>query len=177
MRKLISLIILAFTATLATAQVLTSNTATVALSLNVPSSITVSATPNTITFDLNGNANTAITVTTSWNLSAMLQIDEDAYFTTPTAALIAPGGAKIPSSGVFAGINGAAGVACNVTDTVGVGAATAGGTCTPRLVVVNTTGVGTGSAPTSTIALSIPHPEQYTPGNYTGILTISAQAN
>jgi hypothetical protein len=115
-------------------------TASVALTLTVGESLTLSCTPATLVVPPDGTQSGAITCTTSWNFSAgdNTQLGVDSYFTTPAQALNIGGtGANIPSSSITATNaivsgpittgTGAAGP-CNKTD-AHTSAASAGGTC------------------------------------------------
>ncbi len=80
-----------------------SNVATVALSLTISNSVTISASPASITFDpITGAASAPIQITSSWNLqtpSSNFQIA--AWFASPSSAL-SNGVINIPSSQIVA---------------------------------------------------------------------------
>ena len=93
----------------ASAQVLNSNTATVALNATMAETLAISATPGTVNFTLVPGSTSAgsapVVVNTSWVLSALRgSVNLYAWFATPSAALT-DGAAtpnNIPSSEVYA---------------------------------------------------------------------------
>jgi hypothetical protein len=155
----------------------TSNLATVNLSMNIGETFTLAASPANISFTYSSGAATAsgpITVTSSWGLThaANHTIVIDAFFTTPSAALSGP--ANIPASSVFASVDGAAAVACSGTEgNPNMPFATAGGVC-PH-VLANATEPDLGSS-SDTVLLSLSGLSG-APGNYTGTLNIQGYAN
>jgi hypothetical protein len=185
MRKLITTImaLMLMAAPFASANSGTSNAANVSLSLTIPTSFTVSATPASITFDQNGNASGPITVTTQWNLVSAIgdYIEVDAYFASTDALLGATSpNDKIPSSAVFASMNAGAAAPCNGSGNAatGVGAATAGANC-GSVFRIQSLAANQGSH-TDNVTLSIPSastPGAIIPDTYAGTLTFSGQYN
>ena len=93
----------------ASAQVLNSNSATVALNATLPETLGLSATPGTVSFTLLPGASAAgsapVVVNTSWVVSALRgSVNLYAWFGTPSAALTdgASTPNNIPSSEVYA---------------------------------------------------------------------------
>ena len=150
---------------------LTSNVATVNLSQSVNSSLTISASPASLT--LTGATPTSpITVTTSWNIGSSWTIDVVAYFSSATAAL-SSGARNIPSSAVFGSANGGTAVAFTGTnaDAGGVGAGTS-------ITLYNNAGMPSGSSSRNdTLSLSIPSAGSLVAGSYTGVLNFQAFGN
>jgi hypothetical protein len=162
----------------AVAAQITSNTATVALSMNVGESIAVSGVPVSITLTPSGTGATAsgpINVNTSYNFSQVRRLWVVAYFTSATAAL-SNGSFNIPAAQVLGSVDGGTAVACNQTETnVNGSGATPLAQC-PDITTLNPGATGTGSLPSHSLLLSLtggPFPA----GNYTGVIAIVAQSN
>lgn len=182
MKRFVTLFMLLFVMRLAApyaaAAQVTSNVATVGLSMTVGESITVSGTPVSITFNPAGNGATAsgpITVNTAYNFSQARRIWVVAYFTTATAALT-NGTFNIPSSQVFGSVDGGTAAACNQTEANVAGSPAVAGAMCPDIGTLNPAASGTGSLPSHSLALSLtggPFPA----GNYTGVLSVVAQSN
>ena len=152
-------------------------TTTVALTYAMGESLTISATPSTLTIPSNGSLSSLVSVTTSWNLQGGTgegTIELDAWLGSATAALSGAGG-NIPSSAIFATeastlAGGTAGSnACTLTKGQSTGAA-----C-PAIYVQPTSGFALNSSNTSTIALALPNPTGIAAGTYTGTLTLFVQ--
>jgi hypothetical protein len=161
----------------------TSNTASVALSMNVSESLSITATPATISFTPSGTTATAsgpITVTTSWQLnSTRASLYTAAYFSTPSSAL-ANGSSLIPSSDVFASVDSATAAACSGTSLPMAGLGISGGMCGTNGIIFNggsqlSGGTFTGSH-SDTILLSMQGLPTLNAGSYSGTLTIVAAA-
>ena len=153
-----------------------SNAAAVAMTFTVASSLTVTATPGSIVFTLtnpkNATASAPIAVVTSWNLAVGGgNIFTVAYFGSITAALT-DGTLNIPSSDVFASINGGAASACTMAN-VNVAAGNPGAIC-PQ--IYGGIGVTAQGSHTDSILLSLTSPTNFPVTSYAGIITISAQA-
>lgn len=109
LRLLMGLLFLMGFAGVASGQTLSSNTASVTLTATLSESLTVSATPTTVTFALTpgGTAmgNSPVSVTTTWNTStAEGHIELDGYFSSATAALTSSNqspATNIPTSAVL----------------------------------------------------------------------------
>ncbi len=150
-----------------------SNTATVALTMSVGNSITISATPGTIAFTPDGTGKLAtasgpISVTTAYAVGSSDGLSVNAWFSDPTTALT-QGAYKINTGKVLASINSGATSACNqtVANSNGVN----GATC-PNIATVTNAGVGTR---TDSVLLSINNgAAMFAPGSYTGTLTLQA---
>jgi hypothetical protein len=154
---------------------LNSNIAGVNLAANLTTSLTVTASPGLINFALipNGIANgsATITVNTSWTLSPSVgAVTTYAYFTSAAAALTDGAGDNIPSSSVSGSVNGGA-----FGTFTGASPFAAGSSITLssiRILGNNKTGnhSDTLNMRISTVGLNLPA------ANYTGVLTIQAQA-
>lgn len=146
-----------------------SNTATVSLSANVAESLTVSATPASLTFNLSGAASSPITITSTYNVnSSRINFAVAGYFSSSTA--LTNSGPTISTSQVFGSMDGGAAVACNGTADFGpVGQIP---NACPR-AAKSLSGVFSGTF-TDTLTLSIPGLGSMTPGAYTGVINISA---
>jgi hypothetical protein len=159
----------------AQATALNSNQGSVALSLTVSESLTVSATPATITFSApSGGASTAsgpISVTTSWNGTGRTSISTVVWFNTSGLALTGP--SAIAPSNVFASINSGTATACTqATPSPVTGIGLTGQFC-PIVFTQNLPPqVGTH---TDTILLSMSGLPALAAGTYTGTLNIEAQ--
>jgi hypothetical protein len=180
MRKILSMlaaVVLLFSPIAHAAQ-LGSNTATVALSYNISESITVSGVPSTATFTGVTPTTPIIAVTTTWVLAATrTHLDTNLYFTTPTAALTDGAGHNIPTSSVFANLNGGAYSACTSSPAADVVGATVGGTCNVGFGVA-ITAANQNSSNTSNFTLQLQGLSASLPaGAYTGTLNIVAGAN
>jgi len=165
------------------AQQLNSNVQTVSLSMSVAESLTITASPSSITFTPNAGYTAAtasgpITISTVGQLAATRSsLWIDAYFASATSAL-ANGSSLIPASQVFASWNGMTTIPCSGNDTgLGVtGSACNGGggtfplftpTSTPPLTLPSFTN-------TSTLLLSLGGMSGLVPGSYTGVINIEA---
>jgi hypothetical protein len=154
---------------------LNSNIAGVNLAAGLTTSLTVKASPGLVNFALipNGIANgsATINVNTSWTLSPIIGVVRTyAYFTSAAAALTDGAGDNIPSSSVSGSIDGgaftaftgaspfAAGSSVMLSSTVIFGINVTGNHSDTINMRINTTG------------LKLPA------GNYTGVLSIQAQA-
>ncbi len=166
---------LSFAPSRANAQ-LNSNLSTVNLNATLNSSITVTAAPGLVNFNLvpNGVANGSapVSITTSWRLPLIFgNIVEYAYFTAPAAALTDGTGDNIPSASVTASFNGGA-----YTAFTGASPFSAGGSITlfNQFFFIFFTNPGTR---TDSLALRISTAGLGLPaGTYAGVLHIVAQA-
>jgi hypothetical protein len=154
----------------------TSNAAAVAMTFAVASSLTVTATPGSIVFTLanprNATASAPISVVTSWNLAVGGgNVFTVAYFGSITAALT-DGTLNIPSSDVFASINGGAAAACTLAN-VNVAAGNPGAICPQIFGGIGVTAQGSHS---DSILLSLISTANFPVTSYAGTITISAQA-
>ena len=156
----------------------TSNAAAVSMTFAVASSLTVTATPSSIVFtrtnSRNATASAPITVVTSWNLAVGGgNVFTVAYFGTIAAALT-DGTLNIPSSDVFASINGGTAAACTLAN-VNVAAANPGAICPQIFGGIGVTAQGTHS---DSLLLSLSSTTAFpaSTGGYAGTITISAQA-
>jgi len=168
------------------AAVVTSNVASVSLSLTASESLTVSATPTSIAFTLDGAGTQAaasgpISVTTAWQFTSTRNVWTVAYFGAPPAALTGRIGTtlvNIPSSEISASITGTSGRAgafapCTLTE-VNAPASGAGGSC-PDVATI--TGAAAQGSETDSILLEVNLPSVLSPGNYTGVINIVSQSN
>ena len=154
----------------------TSNAAAVAMTFAVASSLTITATPGSIVFtrtnSRNATASAPIAVVTSWNLAVGGgNVYTVAYFATIAAALT-DGTLNIPSSDVFASINGGTAGACTLAN-VNVAAANPGAICPQIFGGIGVTAQGSHS---DSILLSLTSPTDFPVTSYAGTITISAQA-
>lgn len=162
---------------------LSSNTASVALSMSVSETLSVGATPANISFtytSAGGGTATAsgpITVTTTWTLApTRINIMTAAYFASASAALT-NGTINIPVSEVYSSNNGGAVAPC--TGFAETGLAVDGQTCNNASVVYwsgSTIGNFNSSA-TSTVLLSMQGLGTLPYSTFTGTLFIAAMAN
>ena len=154
---------------------LNSNIAGVNLAANLTTSLTVTASPGLINFALipsgiaNGSA--TITVNTSWTLSPSVgAVTTYAYFTSAAAALTDGAGDNIPSSSVSGSVNGGAFGAFTGASPFAAGSSVT--LSSIRILGNNKSGnhSDTLNMRISTVGLNLPA------ANYTGVLTIQAQA-
>jgi hypothetical protein len=162
----------------ANAQAIVSSTSTVQLSYVVGESISVAGAPPSLVFAGSPIPTTgSLTITTSWVLApTRVRLDTNLFFATPTAALTNGGGSNIPSSEVFANINGGNYSACNTNPASDVASvAVTGGTCNVGFGgTVATLGV-TGTH-TDVFILQLQGFGTLNAGTYTGQLNIVAGA-
>ena len=154
----------------------TSNAAAVTLTFAVNSSMTVTATPSSIVFtptdSKNATASAAIAVVTSWNLAVGGgNVFTAAYFANIPAALT-NGTLNIPASSVFGSVNGGVAGACTLAN-VNVAAANPGAICPQIFGGIGVAAQGTHS---DSLLLSLSSPTPFAVANYSGTITISAQA-
>jgi hypothetical protein len=156
----------------------TSNAAAVPMTFAVNSSLTVAATPGSIVFTSTApntaTASSAITVVTSWNLATGGgNVFTVAYFASISAALT-NGIVNIPTSEVFASINGGSAAACTLAN-VNVAAANPGAICPQIFGGIGVAAQGTHS---DTLLLSLTSATAFpaSASSYAGAITISAQA-
>ena len=156
----------------------TSNAAAVSMTFAVNSSLTVAATPGSIVFTSTApntaTASSAITVVTSWNLATGGgNVFTVAYFASISAALT-NGTVNIPTSEVFASINGGTAAACTLAN-VNVAAANPGAICPQIFGGIGVAAQGTHS---DTLLLSLTSATAFpaSASSYAGAITISAQA-
>ena len=159
------------------AQVRNSAASPIALNAVLNQSLTVTLSGNAVNFNLvAGSANnlgsTTITATTSWTLTQTIGVVSlYAYFTSSTSALTDGAGHFIPSSSFQLSDNG--GAFNPLTSTVPFGGANAGVPVSYTLILGNNK-----SSRTDIMKFNInlsPLPS-LPPGNYTGTLTVQAQA-
>lgn len=163
--------------------VLSSNTATVALSANLPESLTISVSPSTINFgtltpNSTNNAPTALSITTTWTVaSTRANVYLNAWFATPTQAMagVTTSTDAIPSSAVFGSVNSGTYTAFTGSPATGITAGEAGGTL--NLFTVALSGTNRYVQRTDTLGLQINLTGVQVPADsYTGTLNIEAQA-
>ncbi|HTC62807.1 MAG TPA: hypothetical protein VK709_08185 [Candidatus Saccharimonadales bacterium] len=167
-------VIFLLTGTPAQAQ-LNSNIAGVNLAANLTTSLTVTASPGLVNFPLirsgitNGSA--TITINTSWTLSPSVgSVKTYAYFTSAAAALTDGAGDNIPSTSVSESVDGGAfGAFTGVSPYAAASSVTVS---TIRILGNNKSGTqsDTLNMRINTTGLNLPA------ANYTGVLTIQAQA-
>ncbi len=156
---------------------LKSNPAAVSLSATLNSSITITAAPGLVNFNLvrSGTAtgSTPISITTSWALPLIFgNIAEYAYFSNSAAALTDGASDNIPSSSVAGSFNGGAYTAFSGTSPLAAGSSM---TLFNQIFFILFTNPG---KRTDTLGLQINTTGLNLPaGIYTGVLHIQAQAN
>jgi hypothetical protein len=181
-RQLGTVASLALAATLfaipARAQVVNSAAKPIALNAVLNQSLSVSLSGNAVNFNLTaGSANnpgsTTITATTSWTLNQLVAlVSVYAFFSSSTAALSNGAGNNIPSADFQISDNGGAFTA--LTNTAPFGGANAGMTLGQSLILLfNEKGSRTDVMNFNINLAPLP---ALPPGNYTGTLTIQAQA-
>lgn len=146
----------------------------VALAANLPSSLTVSATPGLVNFTLVGggisNGSSAISITTSWSFVANAQLSIYAYFTSPASALSDASSHNIPAANVSGSINGGG-------FTTFTGASPYAPASSITIFSRNEPGNRIARSRTDSLNLRINTTGlSLAPGNYTGVLLIQAQA-
>ena len=169
------------TAPAAHAQV-NSNAGTVGVTATLPESLTVSASPSTVTFTLvpQGTAagSSPVSVVTSWvMLPTRASVNLYSWFATPTAALT-DGAAtpnNIPSSAVYASTpNGIPTTLTAFTQTNALGSSNGGlKLFSQALTLLNREGTRTDAVTMQVNLTSVP---QLPAGTYTGTLNVQVQA-
>jgi hypothetical protein len=165
----------------AVAQV-TSNTQAISLTATLGESITVSATPTSVSFALvkggTATASAAIAITTTWIvLPTRANLTLDGYFSTTTAALT-DGNAtpdNIPTSEVLGQVTTGSPTSYTAfTQSAGLGTAGAGLTLfTVALTSSNRAGTRTDNL---NLEINLASQPQLPAGTYTGTLTLQAEA-
>lgn len=171
----LALLLIAIAMTAAASAQVNSPVGPINLSANLPSSLTVTATPGLVNFALppNGvsNGSSAITITTQWSLATFIsRLSIYAYFTNAGSALADASGHNIPAASVSGSVNGGAFNAFTGTSPF---AATASITIFSQNVLgfnIPQTRTDTLNLRISTTGLGLP------PATYTGLLVIQAQA-
>jgi len=160
------------------AQVISSGAKTITLQATLPDSITISLSGNAVNFNLTpGSAtnpgSTGMTATTSWTLKPSVgSLNLYAFFSSSTAALTDGAGDNIPSADFQISDN--AGPFTALTTTVPFGGANAGlQVSTVKILGNNRSGSRTDSLNFNINLSTLP---SLPAGNYTGTLTIQAQA-
>jgi hypothetical protein len=179
-----SKILLAFVVALAlllapaTEAAVNSNVATVAISINVAESITISATPASVVLVLNGHqdyvlpASSPVVVTTTYTLGVgHTSLSVWSYFATPGVALV-NGGSTIPTSAFLQAVfGGPSGSDCNQS-----GPFSATDSCAVIQTVANPA-PGNGTLTSSLLFGTDPaHFTNFIPGTYSGTINFAAQA-
>jgi hypothetical protein len=172
--KALAALSLCIAASVAASAQINSPVGPIALSANLPSSLTVSATPALVNFTLAttgiSNGSSPVTIRTSWAFATPSRMSIYAYFTNPASALADVTTHKIPSANVSASINGGA-------FTAFAGASPYAATSSITIFSRNEPGNGIARSRTDTLNLRITTTGLgLVPGNYTGLLVIQAQA-
>jgi hypothetical protein len=162
----------------ARAQVVNSAAKPIALNATLNQSLSVSLSGNAVNFNLTAGSasnpgSTLITATTSWTLNQLIAVvSVYAFFSNSTAALTNGAGNNIPSADFQISDNGGAFTA--LTSTAPFGGANAGLTLGQTLILLfNEKGSRTDVMNFNINLAPLP---TLPPGNYTGTLTIQAQA-
>lgn len=161
------------TTVIASAQI-SSPVGPVTLSANMPSSLTVSATPGLVNFTLvpsgvsTGSA--VISIKTTWSLATFIsQLSLYAYFTAPASAMADATGHHIPAANVSGSVNGGAFGAFTGTSPYA-------GASSITLFSQFVLGFNIAQSRTDTLNLRINTTGlTLAPGNYAGLLVIQAQ--
>jgi hypothetical protein len=173
-KALAALLLCLAAATGASAQI-NSAVGPVALSANLPSSLTVTATPGLVNFILvpsgisTGSA--VVSIKTTWSLATFIsQLSLYAYFTNPASAMADASGHNIPAANMSGSVNGGAFGAFTGTSPFA-------GTSSITLFSQFVLGFNIPQTRTDTINLRINTTGLGLPsGNYAGLLVIQAQA-
>ncbi len=163
---------------------ITSNSASVSLTATMSESLTISATPSSVTFALTpGGTSTAsapIAITTTWNTSTVEgNLALDAYFSSATAALSYAGTpvVNIPSSAVYGQV--VTGLPTSYTAFTQTGHVTAA-TASATLELFNVTLSAANRAGTRSdnlgLEINLSSLAQIPAATYTGTLVLQAQA-
>jgi hypothetical protein len=162
----------------ASAQVLNSAAKPISLSAVLTESLTVTLSGNAVNFNLtagsaNNPGNTSITATTSWTLNQLVAlVSVYAFFSSSSSALTDGAANNIPSADFQISDNG--GAFTPLTNTVTFGGANAGMTLGQTLIFLfNEKGSRTDVMKFNINLSPLPN---LPPGDYTGTLTIQAQA-
>ena len=163
------------------ADALVSAVTSVQLSYVVGESITISGVPPSLTFTgAPIPATGPLSVTTTWALtSTRTRVDIAIYFTSPNAALTDGFGHDIPTSQVFANLNGGTFATCNGSAVAPelAAAITAGGVCSANVNVAITTANDSGNR-TDVVILQLQGLGSSLPAaTYTGQINLIAGAN
>jgi hypothetical protein len=159
------------------AQVRNSAASPIALKAVLNQSLTISLSGNAVNFNLvagsaNNPGNTSITATTSWTLNQIIGlVTVYAFFGSSNAALMDGAGDNIPSADFQLSNNGGAFNA--LTNTTPFGGANAGLSLGSTLILGNNKGSRTDVMKFNINLSPLP---TLPPGDYTGTLTIQAQA-
>jgi hypothetical protein len=166
----------------ASAQVLTSNNATVALNAVLNETLGISASPATVNFSLAAGASTSgstpVVVTTSWVLAATrASVNLYAWFATPSAALTdgATTPNNIPSAEVYASLP--SGIPTTLTaftqsNTLGI----ANGGLKLFTQSITSTNRQSNRSDSVTLQINLTNQTQLPAGTYTGTLNLQMQA-
>jgi hypothetical protein len=162
-----------FTSVPASAQI-QSGVGPITLLANLPSSLTVSATPALVNFTLAtsgiSNGSSAVSITASWSFTRPSRLTVYAYFTNPASALADATTHKIPSANVSGSVNG--GPFTPFTGTSPYAA-------TSSITIFSRNEPGNNITRSRTDALNLRINTTglgLAPGSYTGLLVIQAQA-
>jgi hypothetical protein len=152
-----------------------SNTQSITLNATLGETLTIAASPATVSFTLvaGGTAvgTPTVNVTTTWVLGSRTAVNLYGYFASTTAALTGTGG-NIPTSEVLGSVNSGAYNA--FTGTVALGTAGAGlDLFTQTITAANKSG---NRSDTLTLEINLTAQPQLPAGSYTGTLTLQAQA-
>jgi hypothetical protein len=176
----------------ANAQSIVSSTSQTSLNLSIGESLTVSATPASINFNNyslgagTATASSPISVVTTGNLApGHAWVVTWGYLSSPTAALSGP--SNIPSSDVFAAIDGGAATACTNASAGSaqyIAGVVSGATCASQVGAAGGNGpIGAQQNPpagaysqTDSIVLSLSGASNLLPGTYSGVITFVAGA-
>jgi len=168
----------AISVTSASAQVRNSGASPIALNAVLAQSLSVNLSGNAVNFNLvagsaNNPGSTTITATTSWTLNQLIAlVSVYAFFSNSAAALTDGAGNNIPSADFQISNNGGAFTA--LTNTTPFGGANAGMTLGQSLIFLfNEKGSRTDVMKFNINLSPLPN---LPPGDYTGTLTIQAQA-
>jgi hypothetical protein len=159
---------------IAVAQV-NSNTQSITLNATLAETLTIAASPSTVSFTLvaGGTAvgTPTVNVTTTWVLGSRTAVNLYGYFASTTAALTGTGG-NIPTSEVLGSVN--AGTYNAFTATTALG--TAGASLGLFTQTITSANKSSNRSDTLTLEINLTAQPQLPAGTYTGTLTLQAQA-
>jgi hypothetical protein len=152
-----------------------SNTVSITLNASLAETLTVAATPATVTFTLvaGGTAvgTPTVAVTTTWVLGSRTNVNLFGYFATTTAALTG-GGNNIPTSEVLGQLNGGGYSAFTATGALGP----AGAGLDLFTQSITSANKSANRSDTLGLEINLTSQPQLPAGSYTGTLTLQAQA-
>ena len=152
-----------------------SNTQSITLNATLAETLTIAASPATVSFTLVAGGvavgTPTVNVTTTWVLGSRTAVNLYGYFASTTAALTGTGG-NIPTSEVLGSVNAGAYNAFTATTALGTAGASLG-LFTQTITAANKSA---NRSDTLTLEINLTAQPQLPAGSYTGTLTLQAQA-